>query len=148
MLLPFTPRRAHVRLATVASALVVLGALACNALPMSSPPGAPESTTTNLKAAPPPAPAAQPAAAGGATVGAPAPGVASDAAGPAPAQQRSAVAANSPAPNNSLPDTSAQILDRMVLRTAQLTVQITETGMESALAQARQIATRGGGFVS
>jgi hypothetical protein len=149
MLLPFTPRRAHVRLATVASALVVLGAIACNALPVSSPPGAPESTTTNLKAAQPPAPAAQPAAAGGATIGAPAPAVASDAAGaaaPAPAQQRSAVAANSAAPNNSLPDTSAQILDRMVLRTAQLTVQVTD--MESALAQARQIATRGGGFVS
>jgi hypothetical protein len=34
----------------------------------------------------------------------------------------------------------------MVLRTAQLTVQVTD--MESALAQARQIATRGGGFVS
>src|SRR5437588_1934475 len=104
MLLPFTPRRAHVRLATVASALVVLGAVACNALPMSSPPGAPESTTINLKAAPPPAPAT----AGGATIGAPAPGIASDAASsaapaPAPAQQRSAVAANSAAPNNSLP---------------------------------------------
>src|SRR5205085_6013458 len=123
MLLPFTLRRAHVRLATVASALVVLGAVACNALPMSSPPGAPESTTTNLKAAPPPAAAA----AGGATIGAPAPGVASDAASAAaPAQQRSAVAANSAAPNNSLPDTSAQILDRMVLRTAQLTVQVTD----------------------
>src|SRR5207249_1504136 len=64
----------------------------------------------------------------------------------APAQQRSAVAASAAAPNNSLPDTSAQILDRMVLRTAQLTVQVTD--IESSLAQARQIATRGGGFVS
>jgi hypothetical protein len=34
----------------------------------------------------------------------------------------------------------------MVIRTAQLTVQVQD--MESALAQARQIATRGGGFVS
>src|SRR6202011_5460052 len=105
--------------------------------------------STNLKAAQPPAPAVAgaPALAGGATIGAPAPNLASDAAAaPAAAQQRSAVAANSAAPNSSLPDTSAQILDRMVLRTAQLTVQVPD--MESALAQARQIATRGGGFVS
>ena len=129
------------RFALLAAALVVLGAVACNALPSSSPPSPPEST--NLKAAQPPASA--PAVAGGVAVGAPAPSVASDAAAAAP--QRSAVAANSAAaPNNSLPDTSAQILDRMVLRTAQLTVQVTD--MESALAQARQIATRGGGFVS
>jgi hypothetical protein len=76
-------------------------------------------------------------------VGAPAPNGASDAAA---APQRSAVAANSAAASSGLPDTSAQILDRMVLRTAQLTVQVTD--MESALAQARQIASRGGGFVS
>ena len=145
MPVPFIPRRAHARLVTSAAALIVLGSVACSALPASAPSSPPEST--NLKAAQPAGPAAQPAVAGGATIGAPAPNVASDAAGaPAAAQQRSAVAANSAAPNNSLPDTSAQILDRMVLRTAQLTVQVTD--MESALAQARQIATRGGGFVS
>src|SRR5438132_1341691 len=103
-----------------------------------SPPRSPPEST-NLKAGQP-----APAVAGGVAVGAPAPNVASDAAAASP--QRSAVAANSAAPSSSLPDTSAQILDRMVLRTAQLTVQVTD--MESALAQARQIASRGGGFVS
>ena len=49
--------------------------------------------------------------------------------------------------SNALPDTSAQILDRMVIRTAQLTIEIPDN-MEQALAQARAIATRGGGFVS
>ncbi len=145
MFLPFTTRRAHARLAATATALIVLGSVACSTLPALSP-ASPQEATSG-KAAQPPAPA--PAVAGGATIGAPAPGVASDAAAAAPAAQqaRSAVAANSAAaPNNGLPDTSAQILDRMVLRTAQLTVQVTD--MESALAQARQIATRGGGFVS
>ncbi len=145
MFLPFTTRRAHARLAATAAALIVLGSVACSTLPALSP-ASPQEATSG-KAAQPPAPA--PAVAGGATIGAPAPGVASDAAAAAPAAQqaRSAVAANSAAaPNNGLPDTSAQILDRMVLRTAQLTVQVTD--MESALAQARQIATRGGGFVS
>lgn len=145
MLLHFIQRRAHAHIASLAAAVVVLGSVACSALPNVASPSAPESAPTNLKSAQPPVPAAQPAAAGGATIGAPAASVASDAAAAAP--QRSAVAANSAAaPNNSLPDTSAQILDRMVLRTAQLTVQVTD--MESALAQARQIATRGGGFVS
>ncbi|MCA1646351.1 MAG: DUF4349 domain-containing protein [Chloroflexi bacterium] len=84
-----------------------------------------------------------PAAAGGAAVGAPAASAASDAAAP----QRSATAANaSAAAPSTLPDTSAQVLDRMVIRTAQLTVEVGD--MEAALAQARQIATRGGGFVS
>ena len=40
----------------------------------------------------------------------------------------------------------AQSLDRMVIRTAQLSVEVPD--MEPALAQARQIASRGGGFVS
>jgi hypothetical protein len=144
MFLPFTARRAHARLAAIVVALIVLGSVACTALPALSP-ASPQEATSG-KVGQPPAPA--PAVAGGATIGAPAPGVASDAAATAPAAQlaRSAVAANSAAPTNSLPDTSAQVLDRMVLRTAQLTVQVTD--MESALAQARQIATRGGGFVS
>ncbi len=41
---------------------------------------------------------------------------------------------------------TAQSLDRMVIRTAQLTVEV--ANMEEALAQARQIASRGGGIVS
>jgi hypothetical protein len=43
-------------------------------------------------------------------------------------------------------DTSAQILDRMVIRTAQLTVEVQD--MESALTHARAIASQAGGFVS
>src|SRR5258708_26078610 len=145
MSLPSPTRRAHARPAATAAALIVLGSVACSTLPALSP-ASPQEATSG-KAAQPPAPA--PAVAGGATIGAPAPGAASDAAAAAPAAQqaRAAGAANyAAAPNNGLPATTAQILDRMVLRTAQLTVQVTD--MESALAQARQIATRGGGFVS
>ncbi|MBV8715514.1 MAG: DUF4349 domain-containing protein [Chloroflexi bacterium] len=43
-------------------------------------------------------------------------------------------------------DTSAQVLDRMVIRTAQLTIEVQE--METGLAQVRAIASRAGGFVS
>jgi hypothetical protein len=43
-------------------------------------------------------------------------------------------------------DTSAQILDRMVIRTAQLTVEV--QNIESALSKAREIASGAGGFVS
>ena len=142
MLMRFVRPRA--RLATLGAVVVVLGGVACSALSASAPSAATESTSTNLKAAQPQAPGAAPAqgAAGGVAIGAPAGAVASDAAAP----QRAAVAANAAAAPNTLPDTSAQILDRMVLRTAQLTVQVTD--IELALAQARQIATRGGGFVS
>jgi hypothetical protein len=133
--------RPRARLAAMGAVLVVLGGVACSALSTSAPSTPAESTSTNLKAGQPQVAGAPPvpAAAGGVAVGAPAANVASDAAGP----QRAAASAAAP---NTLPDTSAQILDRMVLRTAQLTVQVTD--MESALAQARQIATRGGGFLS
>ena len=142
MLIRFVRPRAQ--LATLGAVVVVLGGVACSAL-SAVPPSAPaESASTNLTAAQPPVAGAPPAkaVAGGVALGAPAAGAASDAASP----QRAAIAANAAAAPNSLPDSSAQILDRMVLRTAQLTVQVTD--MESALAQARQIATRGGGFVS
>jgi hypothetical protein len=94
--------------------------------------------------APAPAPpAAKPAAiaanAGGAaaqSVAARAPGVAADA-------QTSSAA---PAQSDGLADTSAQVLDRMVIRTAQVTVEVGD--MESALSQARAIASRAGGYVS
>src|SRR5690242_19107253 len=50
------------------------------------------------------------------------------------------------AADQAIPDTSAQIQDCMVIRTAQLTVEV--QSIESALAQARSIASKGGGFVS
>ena len=76
-------------------------------------------------------------------VGAPA---ASTAPGAATDAQRSTATASGASQASALPDTSAQILDRMVIRTAQLTVEVTD--MEQGLAQARAIASRGGGFVS
>jgi hypothetical protein len=84
-------------------------------------------------AAPAPAIAANTSASG---VAARAPGAAADA-------QTSSAA---PAQSDGLADTSAQVLDRMVIRTAQLTVEVAD--MESALAQARAIASHAGGYVS
>jgi hypothetical protein len=96
---------------------------------------------------PPPAkPAALSANAGGAAaqaVGARAPGVATDAATSSTSQANSPAV---PAQSDGLTDTSAQVLDHMVIRTAQVTVEVAD--MESALAQARAIASRAGGFVS
>jgi len=60
---------------------------------------------------------------------------------------RSAQAGNSATAASTVTDASmAQSLDRMVIRTAQLTVEV--ANMEAALAQARQIASRSGGIVS
>jgi hypothetical protein len=65
--------------------------------------------------------------------------------------QRSASAGGNAAPANSAANpvaeqSASQTLDRMIIRTAQLTVEVTM--MEQALAEARAIASRGGGFVS
>ncbi len=128
--------RPRARLATLAAAVVVLGGVACSSLSAPAPPTA-TSPETNLKAAQPPV-AVPP---GGAAIGAPAPAVAADA-----VAQRSAAPATSTTAASALPDTSAQVLDRMVIRTAQLTLEVPD--IESALAQVRQIATRGGGIVS
>ena len=139
MLIRFVRPRAQ--LAALGAALVVLGGVACSALSTSSPTAA-TSSGQNLKGPQPPVPAAQPAAAPAG--GAPAAAIVSDA-----AAQRASANPASTAPNAStatIADTSAQVLDRMVIRTAQLTVEVQD--IESALAQARQIATRGGGFVS
>jgi hypothetical protein len=71
----------------------------------------------------------------------------------ADAAQRSAAvggnayaASGSAAPASTPAEQAAQPFDRMVIRTAQLTVEV--GNIESALAQARAIASRGGGFVS
>ncbi len=135
-------RRLRTRFAALGALLVIVVGVACSATssfiqPSAAPTSAP--AAAGSKAA---VPAALPAAAPvpPLAVSAGAPGTAaSDAA------QRAAPAAAGSQPN-ALPDTSAQILDRMVIRTAQLTVEVGD--MEQALAQARSIASRGGGFVS
>jgi hypothetical protein len=68
-----------------------------------------------------------------------------DASSGAASQAQSAQAQSQPS-DGSVPDTSAQILDRMVIRTAQLTVEVQD--MESALTRARAIASQDGGYVS
>jgi hypothetical protein len=79
-------------------------------------------------------PAALPAAGGAALSTAASPPTAPN--GAAQAQQA----------DSTLADTSAQLLSRMVIRSAQLTVEVPD--IEQALAQARAIASRSGGFVS
>jgi hypothetical protein len=126
---------ARSKLAALGVVVVILGGVACSALNSSAPQGA-----TALKSAPQPA-----AAPPGVTAGAPAAGVASD------VVQRSSSAGGNAAPasiaaNSSAEQSASQTLDRMIIRTAQLTVEVTT--MEQALAEARAIASRGGGFVS
>jgi hypothetical protein len=137
---------------------LILGGVACSAVtsnlvtratPQSSG-KAGQSTSVPALAAP----VLAPAGAGGVAVGAPAP-IASDA-----VAQRSAAAAPASsaatAPNDASTDanasttvleqSAAQPLDRMVIRTAQLSVEVGD--MEQALAKARAIAQSGGGYVS
>jgi Domain of unknown function (DUF4349) len=138
-------RGSRARLAAFGVVVVVLGGVACSAANLNAPAAtAPAGALSgNGKAAlpPGPAPAAQSAAAPAIIApGAPAPSTATDA-------MRSAPAANSAGAASTVADTTAaQSLDRMVIRTAQLTVEVQD--MEQALAQARQIASRSGGIVS
>jgi hypothetical protein len=124
---------------------VVVGGVACNA--------AQNLSTSASSAASSAKPAAQVAPAGGVAVGAPVP--AASAAADAAAVQRNAAPAqatgqNASTANNAsttvLEQSAAQPLDRMVIRTAQLAVEVLD--IEPALAQVRAIAMRGGGFVS
>jgi hypothetical protein len=96
---------------------------------------APASTNADVASKPAGVPAAIGAAAGSAPVDAAAPAAARAAQAASPAQNDATVA-----------DTSAQILDRMVIRTAQLSIEV--QNMESALSQTRAIAQHAGGFVS
>jgi hypothetical protein len=138
-------RGSRARLAAFGVVVVVLGGVACSAANLNAPAAtAPAGALSgNGKAALPPgsAPAAQSAAVPAIIApGAPAPSTATDA-------MRSAPAANSAGAASTVADTTAaQSLDRMVIRTAQLTVEVQD--MEQALAQARQIASRSGGIVS
>jgi hypothetical protein len=126
------------RFVALGAVVVVLGGVACNA------------AGAFVQPAPTTAPAALQRAADG---------VARSAAVPAPAAGGVAVAVSAAAPGQPLnaavapqgaesnaPDTSAQMLNRMVIRTAQLSVEVQD--IEQALAQVRAVASRGGGFVS
>jgi uncharacterized protein DUF4349 len=133
-------RRSRVRLIALGATIVVLGGVACSAassfrLPTVA--GSAPGTTSAVQTAGGPAPAAVPPAA-------------APMAGDAAQVARSAVpaqGANMAQSDTTVPDTSAQILDRMVIRNAQLTVEV-PNNMEDAIAQVRAIANRDGGFVS
>jgi hypothetical protein len=132
-------RGSRARLAAIGAVVVVLGGVACSAVGSNAPTqSAPPSGALSGKAAQAPAPPVAPAAA--TAPGAPAPAVAVDAA-------RSSAGGNAASQASTVAETTAaQSLDRMVIRTAQLTVEV--ASMEQALTQARQIASRGGGIVS
>ncbi|HEV7666799.1 MAG TPA: DUF4349 domain-containing protein, partial [Chloroflexota bacterium] len=151
-------RSSRARLAVIGAALgataVVLGGVACSAItsPANNASGgsSPAATSVPGKAAQPGIPAASPARnlAVGAPVAAGAAAVTSDAAAqaaPAASAPGNASTANT-ASSTTLEQSAAQPLDRMVIRTAQMTVEVGD--MESALGKVRAIASRGGGFVS
>lgn len=107
--------------------------------------GAPEAGTAVSNA---PKPAASPASR---AIAAPASNVSGAAPVPLGAPANSATAGGAAAVSNALSTTAtdagaAQTLDRMVVRTAQLGVEVSD--MEATLSQVRAIAARGGGFVS
>jgi hypothetical protein len=127
------------RLAALGLAVVVLGGVACSAAnPLAEKVDKETGSNSAGGAAVVPRAAAPPAIAGGA----PAPAVASDAAAQRSANGAGATVATVPA----LEQGATQTLDRMIIRNAQLSVDVTD--MENALAQARAIASRSGGFVS
>jgi hypothetical protein len=122
--------RIVIRLLAAVSAVVVIGGVACSASPVSSP------VTTSIGAASAAKPAAAPA---------PAPPAADAAKSGAATSNAAGVSQNASAPLD-VQAQSTQPLDRMVIRTAQLTIEVTD--IEQALAQVRAIAAQGGGFVS
>jgi Domain of unknown function (DUF4349) len=140
-------RGSRARLAAIGVLVVVVGGVACSAatsvFQARTGAFAPAPAAAGAGRVPqPPAPAAQPAAAArsAAAPGAPAAAVSTDA-------MQSAPASDSAGATGTVPDTTAaQSLNRMVIRTAQLTIEV--QNMEHALAQARQIASRSGGIVS
>jgi hypothetical protein len=138
-------------LAAVAAALVIATGVACSSLinrstPATSvtPASSTASTGSSAGSSPPVGvPPVAPVAGTGVGVG----GAAAQAAAPVPAARDAVSAAQPQSPDaGAVADTSAQVLDRMVIRTAQLTVEVQD--MESALTHARAIASQAGGFVS
>ena len=131
-----------VRIATLGAALVVIAGAACSVVKL----GGPQPGFFQTGA---PVPTSAPAASTSSRVAqAVAPPAAAQAGGAAPAPANvSSEAAKAARPSDaSLPDTSAQILDRMVIRTAQLAIEV--TSVDKALGMVRDIAARGDGFVS
>src|SRR5579871_4547113 len=139
----FKIRTRRARVLAVGALVIVLGGVACEAASThftSAPSVLPPATSIAKSGVP--VPAGAPVAAGGASaaVAAPAPADAVARSNAAPAAQ------SAPQGGTTVPDTSAQLLDRMVIRTAQLTIEV--GSVEDALAKARDIATRAGGYVS
>jgi hypothetical protein len=136
----FHVKPTRVRLLAAGAMLVIVGGVACSSIGRSAPASnqaqvdsvsnaRPVSQQAPTTGAPPVAPVA-----GGTGAAA---SVARDAASPRQAQSPE---------SSAIADSSAQILDRMVIRTAQLSVEVQD--MESALTKARAIASQAGGFVS
>jgi len=139
-------RRLRTRFVALGALLVVVGGVACGVASSFVQPAAGPTILPAVGASKAVAPGAIPAASPAMAVPAAAVAPGAPAAIAGDAAQRAAPAAVAASQPSALPDTSAQILDRMVIRTAQLTVEVGD--MEKALAQARSIASRGGGFVS
>ena len=137
-------RRLRTRFAVLGALLVIVGGVACSAASSFVQPAAGPTILPAAGGSKAVAPGAVPASSSAMAVPAAAVAPGAPAAIASDAQRAAPAAAGSQA--NALPDTSAQILDRMVIRTAQLAVEVGD--MEQALAQARSIASRGGGFVS
>lgn len=136
-------RPSRMRLAAIGAVLVIGSGVACSSLSRAIPASSPEAQNASTTSAARPSGASQPS-------GVPAP-VAPVASGGVAAAAPASVARDAISPNQAQPadgvaDTSAQILDRMVIRTAQLSVEVQD--MESALAHARAIASQAGGYVS
>ena len=138
-------RRLRTRFAVLGALLVIVGGVACSAASSFVQPAAGPTILPAAGGSKAVAPGAVPASSSAMAVPAAAVAPGAPAAIASDAQRAAPVAAGASQPS-ALPDTSAQILDRMVIRTAQLAVEVGD--MEQALAQARSIASRGGGFVS
>ena len=135
------PRR---RLVVAGALAIVLGAAACTFVQTRS--SVPLPSTSGVAGAK----FATGAAGGTAIQSAPAPGAPSSAIS-APAPAAASAPANATAPTDSVSQAQTSTppsLDRMVIRTAQLIIEVPTSGMEQALASIRQIAQQGGGFVS
>ena len=123
------------RFAAIGGLVVVLGGVACSAASSFMQPAATNAPAVQSRSADS---MAKPAAVPGAAA------VGGAAASIAAAQPPNAAPAQAPEAN--VADTSAQILNRMVIRTGQLAVEVPD--IEQAIGQVRAIASRGGGFVS
>src|SRR5579872_330183 len=148
----FKIRTGRARALAVGALVIVFGGVACEAASThftSAPSVLPSATSIAKSAAAVPAGApvgsSIGAAGASAAVPAPAPADALARSSAAPAAQSAAQPATQQS-NTTVPDTSAQLLDRMVIRTAQLTIEV--GSVEDALAKTRDIATRAGGYVS